>query len=240
MDTQMQSTIAQANLKRLTANPYPGRIIILGMDETGENMVQIYAVMGRSANSRNRVMSSEDGRVFTEPADPSKVEDPSLIIYNAMTEVGPFFVVSNGHQTDAVVSKISEMSLYESLEGWLYEPDKPNYTPRITGASSIHSDRPIELAVIRRLPDGEPDLDTFQYDTKAGFGEGIMTYQGDGDPLPSFQDVPWLLPLTGDIHQVRETYWNALNPENRVSMAIKFIPKVGDSRLFIVNRFEKV
>lgn len=240
--TDTQNTIAEANFNALKANPYPGRGLILGRDKSGKYRVQVYWIMGRSDNSRSRVFSCQGGRVFTEPRDPTKVKDPSLIIYNAMGELEGSFVVSNGDQTDtALTNLIGCTSLYEALVSREYEPDRPNYTPRITGLLTRNGQ--VELGIIKKSPVSiRCDRIFFSYgDVPSGFGYCLTTYAGDGDPLPAFQGEPLLLPINGNTPvAVGGIFWSMLNEENRVSLAVKFIDEAGTSKVSLINKYEKV
>lgn len=237
---------AQANLLRLALNSYPGRGIVIGMDESGKNLVQVYWIMGRSENSRNRVFSSDDsGRLFTEAADPAKMKDPSLVIYNAMAETNERYIVSNGDQTDDIVNTKPWLYSFQSaLFHRQYEPDAPNFTPRISGQCIINETRPIaQLAVLRKSPFSDAcDCAFYSYDEIAsGYGYCITTYMGDGNPLPSWKGDPLLMPLYGNIKDIRNTYMQALNEEHFVSLAVKFIPLDGSkSTIEIVNKYSKV
>ena len=239
---------AAANMFDLRQNKYPGRIIIVGLDETGENLVQVYAIMGRSANSRNRIFERDADRLFTTPADPSKVEDLSLIIYNAMREVDldgdKCFIVSNGHQTDVVAQGYSDgVDLDHVMSCWVYEPDAPNFTSRITAISKWKGGIPLaRMAILRKSPwSNACDRNFFEFsDFGKGFGHFISTYSYDGDPLPPFVGEPLLMPLIGSINDISKTYWGALDADNRVSLAVKFIPKEGPSETVIINEYEKV
>jgi len=236
-----EQELAQKNLETLRSNPYPGRGIVIGTSDTGGNMVQIYWIMGRSENSQNRVFGKDGGRLFTEAADASRVKDPSLIIYNAMGENGFQYVVSNGHQTDPVAQMITQHPLSSILSAWKYEPDDPNWTPRITGVCSLTKMPSLELAILRRTSWDTCERFYYQYtEVVPGFGRGITTYSGDGKPLPAFEGEPKLMPLVGDAQQILRTYWGALNPENRVSLAVKLITcRTGKSTIYIINRFQK-
>lgn len=237
--------LADANLLALSQNPYPGRGIVVGLDETGENLVHGYWLMGRSEKSRNRILSCEGGRLFTEFADPSKVkdgEDTSLVIYNAMRVARDCAVVSNGHQTDDVAQKGMI-----SLGGYIYEPDAPNFTPRITACSfwnRAEGTWRTTMSILRKSPwIGSSGCHRHLYglnDMGRGFGHCITTYSGDGDPLPAFQGEPYLLSLEGDAPTMAAKLWEALNAENRVSLAVKFIPISGPSHITIINKYEKV
>lgn len=233
------------NMHALTANPYPGRGIVMGVDETGEYVVQVYWIMGRSENSRNRVFSFEGGRVFTEAADPSKVKDPSLIIYNAMQESRDFFVVSNGCQTDGAFQHPGAEGLQYALRPYQYEPDSPNFTPRITGTCYfLHSVIPsFQLSILRKSRWGILcDRSLYTYEKIGdGFGFCLTTYSGDGDPLPPFIGDPVLMPLVGNIGDIATAYWDALNKQNRVSLAVKFV-RISSmtSEIRVINKFSKL
>ena len=231
------------NLAALSRNPYPGRGIVMGLLGDGI-FVQIYWIMGRSENSRNRIFSKEAGRVYTAPADPAKVKDPSLIIYNAIRDDGRHYVVSNGAQTDEVAHKLAAGGdMNWALSTWNHEPDAPNYTPRITGVCSLTGPYLFELSILRKSLAGDAtDRHLYQYeDVPEGVGYCVTTYSGDGNPLPSFEGSPYPLPLEGDIKHIADTFWNALNKENRVSLVVKaFSRDTGRSVIHIINKYEKV
>jgi IMP cyclohydrolase len=247
MNAKDLKDLAGRNILALAKNPYPGRGIVAGLDQSGEYMVQVYWIMGRSPNSRNRVFGADnEGRLFTEAADPSKVGDPSLIIYNAMREVSLNYVVSNGDQTDTVINALGPnmFSLDLALRGREYEPDVPNFTPRITAVSSItHGGRiALSMSVLRKSLFGEA-CDRFAYKMSPipGFGYCITTYSGDGDPLPPFSGDPVLMPFVGGIDEIANDYWNTLNAENRVSLAVKSIQiSSGYSSIRIINKYTQV
>jgi IMP cyclohydrolase len=235
-----------SNLAALRRNPYPGRGIIAGLNASSSDLVQVYWLMGRSANSRNRVFKSDGkGRLYTEAADPTKVVDPSLIIYNAMSERKPHFVVSNGNQTDHVVKQLLHYPHYlqPHLSTIAHEPDDPNFTPRITAVSSVHYEKYIvQLSILRRSQWGDTtDRFFYQYEeVPPGFGLCLTTYKGDGDPLPSFSGEPLLMPLGEEITEIARMYWDALNPDNRVALAVKFITRATSiSKIHIINKFEQ-
>jgi hypothetical protein len=236
--------LAGKNFLALKANPYPGRGIIVGLDEMGEYLVQVYWIMGRSGNSRNRVFLVNPGGVlYTAPADPNKVKDPSLIIYTAMTQDNFDFVVSNGHQTE---DAMEEGNLDEVLANWIYEPDSPNFTPRITARfsfiSSPSKEFTTEILVLKKASSGE-ECEKLYYVPKVinGFGFCVTTYDGDGDPLPSFKGTPYLLPLKGSITEIAQNIWGALNEDNKVSLAVKFINReTRKSTVEIINKYHVV
>ncbi len=238
---------ASKGFSALQINSYPGRGFVVGVDESGKNIVQIYFLTGRSENSRNRVFSVDGARVFTEPADPSKVKDPSLIIYNAMTDNEYVSIVSNGHQTDTVAEHYNGENggVEDILAEWQYEPDHPNYTPRITAICHWAEFTPyFQLALLRKATDSQSCERFFaRYpDLPSGSGVSLTTYAGDGDPLPPFRGEPRIMPVVGDIDKNLELYWDALNSDNRISLAVKFTsvdhPKHPDIK--IINKYEKV
>lgn len=240
MEMATVAATAAENLMRLSRNPYPGRGIVVGQDEFG-NIVQIYWIMGRSENSRNRVFAHDDrGKLWTEPADPSKVKDPSLIIYTAMDQRHKAYAVSNGAQTGDAVA-VDQGLMEREVTDWSFEPDAPNFTPRITALSRLGY-RSAEFLVLRKSPGGsETDHAYFILELIQGYGYCITTYMGDGDPLPSFRGEPYLLPLEGSPMQILDLYWESLNHENRVAIALKLInPRTGESIITTINRYEKV
>lgn len=230
---------AAENMETLRKNPYPGRGIVMGMSENGNHAIQIYWVMGRSENSRNRILVEENGVVRTEPFDASKVQDPNLIIYTAIREVQGIHLVSNGDQTDSVADVISYGGDFEhALTGRTYEPDAPNFTPRIS-AMYFNSAKPFKFSSIRKNPDGstEPIRDLHRPEPTNGIGYVIHTYKGDGDPLPSFDQAPYPVPLTGSLEEIAATFWDALNAANRVALAAKSIDtRTGTVDFRIINQ----
>ncbi|HEU0080623.1 MAG TPA: IMP cyclohydrolase [Candidatus Paceibacterota bacterium] len=244
---KIPAQLALENFNALAQNPYPGRGLILGMDEEGNNALQVYWIMGRSESSRNRVFGQEFGRLSVELADPSKSTDPKqleLIVYDAMLDDGAYFVVSNGRQTDDVMAS---RNMDVGLMDYTYESDVPNFTPRITGVFGIHpitGERHYKIVIIRKSSrDDSCERIGYRYQTIGrGFGYCVTTYRGDGNPLPSFHGEPLLMPLRGSPEEILEAYWQALNADNRVALAVKVIPldQVGRSRILIRNKYEKV
>jgi len=236
------NTQAGVNLHGLLDNPYPGRGIIMGRNPDG-NLVQIYWVMGRSESSRNRVLETipdKHGWLRTNIAKQDGYKgDPSLLIYNAMAEERNYYVVSNGTQTDAVIANDNIDAL--EYDNWEYEPDNPNFTPRITGVIRYKSGNLISMRmmILRKSPFGDKcDRWGISFGEVApGFGYFISTYQGDGNPLPSFHGEPLLMPINHtDPAEIAQMYWSALNKDNRVSLAVKIIPPDGPSKIQIINR----
>jgi len=241
--------LAQINLEALKNNHYPGRIIILGMDESKTNLIQVYAIMGRGTDSRNRILvCDDDGRLETKAADPAKMKDPRLIIYKAMDSIGDAFVVSNGHQTTPALihrrdAGNSSLTGLMGLDEWQYEPDKPNYTPRITGLILNGPAPCAEILILKKSPFGlDCQKQLYHYQTfQPGYGYCVSTYEGDGDPLPSFEGEPYLLPLSGTPNEIATEIWGALNKDNRVSLAVKAIDiETGKSTVIIANKYHAV
>jgi IMP cyclohydrolase len=239
------SRTAQNNLMDLSRNPYPGRGLVIGLTPNGRHIVQIYWIMGRSENSRNRLFDYDSfGRLFTVAADPAKVKDPSLIIYDAMLEKDGCFAVSNGNQTNNVMAQIAESThLNAMLRNRQYEPDKPNFTSRITGLVNLNDeDQPAgQFLILQKSPFGDAtERRAYELNLAPGFGYGIMTYAGDGDPLPPFRGDPLLYPVPGTEISMG-AFWSALNPDNRVAIACKAIDlKCRRSTIFVENRFQAV
>lgn len=224
------------NESALADNPYPGRGIVVGVNDSGTEYVQVYWLMGRSDNSRNRLFVIEDNIVKTRPFDASKVEDPSLIIYNAMREIGGNHIVTNGDQTDTIFEFINlNKSFEQALETREYEPDAPNYTPRISAILS--PDKTIQISIIRRVNETS-QREFWQYDNiNDGQGYCIHTYLSDRTPLPSFDQAPFQVKIPTDIEVIADKFWNLLNEENRVSLVVKTINKSnGEVNFHIINK----
>ena len=223
-------------------NPYPGRGLVVGREEGGAAWLQVYWIMGRSANSRNRRFVAEGTTLRTEPHDPGAVEDPSLILYEAMLEAPGVYLVSNGDQTRTLHDALRAGGSFEAaLETREREPDAPNYTPRIAGLLDLRGAAPrLALGILKASPADPARTDRFSYrpaPPPPGLGLGLTTYRGDGTPLPPFEGEPLWLPLPGPPEAVLERYWEALDPANRVALAVKRIPADGEpSRLWIRNR----
>jgi len=235
--------LAEATFRRhLAQNPYPGRGLVLGRSADGAAWLQLYWIMGRSANSRNRVFVAEGPTLRTEPFDASAVEDPSLILYDAMLEQERVYLVSNGDQTRTLAETLARGgSFEEALATREREPDAPNYTPRISGMLDLRGATPavaLSLLKANRASPAWTDRTTFRpAPPPPGFGLGLTTYRGDGSPLPPFEGEPLWLPLPGAPDALLERYWQALAPENRVALALKTIPlRGGPGTLRIRNR----
>ena len=214
--------------EELSASTYPGRGIVVGRSEDGRYAVTAYFIMGRSVNSRNRVFVEDGEGIRTQAFDPSKMEDPSLIIYAPVRVLGTNTIVTNGDQTDTIWQGLQEGKTFgESLRSREFEPDAPNYTPRISALLDTRSGEYEYRMSILKSADGDPsccERFTYSYDNpKAGEGHFIHTYQCDGDPLPSFEGEPARVDITGDIDSFTDLVWNSLNEDNKVSLFVRFI-----------------
>ena len=207
---------------------YPGRGIVIGTSTDGKYAVCAYFIMGRSENSRNRVFVEEGEGIRTQAFDPSKMEDPSLIIYAPVRVLGNSTIVTNGDQTDAIYDLMKDGQTFEqSLRTREFEPDAPNYTPRISGIMNV-ADGKYDFAMsILKSDHGDASQcirNTFTYDNpKAGQGYFIHTYMGDGNPLPSYEGEPTLVSIEGDIDTFTKNVWEALNADNKVSLFTRYI-----------------
>lgn len=212
----------------LSATTYPGRGIVLGRSADGSKAVAAYFIMGRSENSRNRVFVRDGDGIRTQAFDPAKLSDPSLIIYAPVRVLGNKTIVTNGDQTDTIYEGMDKQQTFEqSLRSREFEPDAPNYTPRISGIMHVEGGSYNYALSILKSDNGCPDSCnrfTFAYNCpKAGTGRFIHTYMGDGNPLPSFEGEPELVEIKGDIDAFTESVWNSLNAENKVSLFVRFI-----------------
>lgn len=216
--------------RHLAANPYPGRGLVIGRLLSGA-WVQVYWIMGRSANSRNRRFVVEGSSLRTEARDPAKVEDPTNIIYEAMLELPNRYIVSNGDQTRTIRDALDAGQRFdEALAMREREDDAPNYTPRIAGLLSLEGSAAVELSILRANA-ANPSLTDRTYWRPAppppGLGYGITTYRTDGNPLPPYAGDPLWLPLAGTAEDTADQYWAALDADNRISLAVKQIGEDG-------------
>lgn len=211
----------------LEGNTYPGRGIVIGKTADGTKAAAAYFIMGRSANSRNRIFTERDGAVFTEPYDVSKVEDPSLIIYAAIREYENNLIVTNGDQTDTVYEGLEKgLSFTQALEKREFEPDAPNLTPRISGMLTFEDgDFSYRMSILKSIdPEGSDCARYgFDYPSKAGLGHFIHTYVCDGDPIPTFRGEPERVAIPDDIDTFTDKLWNALDEDNRISLYVRYI-----------------
>ena len=214
--------------KQLKENAYPGRGIIIGKTGDGKKAVAAYFIMGRSSNSRNRIFVEDGEGIRTQAFDPSKLEDPSLIIYAPVRVLGNKTIVTNGDQTDTIYDQMDkQMTFEQSLRCREFEPDGPNYTPRISGILHVENGKYSFAMSILKSSDGNPESCnryTFAYsDVPAGEGHFISTYMHDGNPLPSFEGEPKWMAIPDDMDAFADTLWNSLNEENKVSLFVRYI-----------------
>lgn len=235
--------LAQENKSiRLGQNPYPGRGIVLGLNRSSSHFVQIYWIMGRSANSRNRIFKLENNCLQTQPLDRTKVENPELIIYNALHEIDSNFIVSNGVQTDTIVTHLAEGQSFESaVNRHMYEPDAPNFTPRIAGSISFkNAQSTFKLAIAKKsIFDDSVNRHFFTYEQlMPGFGFCIHTYQSDGNPLPPFLGEPYPVPIAESKEEIADAYWQTLDEANKISLVVKTIAiKSRQTDYQIINKY---
>lgn len=227
----------------LKSNPYPGRGIIIGKSADGKSAVTAYFIMGRSVNSRNRVFVEDGNGIRTQAFDPSKLEDPHLIIYAPVRVLGNKTIVTNGDQTDTIYELMNQQMTFEqSLRTREFEDDAPNYTPRISGIIKTTENNDFNYAMsILKSNNGDPSSClryTFSYNNpKAGEGHFIHTYMGDGNPLPSFEGEPVLVGIPESIDEFADGLWNALNDDNKVSLFVRFINlENGKTETKIINK----
>ena len=228
--------------QELKKNAYPGRGIIIGKSADGEKAVTAYFIMGRSENSRNRVFVEEGEGIRTQAFDPSKLVDPSLIIYAPVRVLGNNTIVTNGDQTDTVYDGLEKgLTFEQSLRSRQFEPDEPNCTPRISGLLHI-ADGTFHYAMsILKSNNGNPNSNnryTYTYENPfAGEGRFIHTYMHDGNPLPSFEGEPKWISIPDDMNTFADALWNSLNEENKVSLFVRYIDiATGNYETKIINK----
>ena len=228
----------------LAARPYPGRGVLLGLTPGGHAAIA-YFIMGRSENSRNRVFTEKGEGIVTQAADESRMQDPSLIIYAPVRCLGKHTIVTNGDQTDTIYDNLAAGdSFEEALLTRTFEPDAPNYTPRISGllARGV-AGFSYRLSILKSAGGNAESAQRFFFDYPqplAGQGHLIHTYEQNGDPLPSFTGEPRCVAVHGDINAFGEGIWQSLNADNKVSLFVRFIAPDGTADTRIYNRFEKI
>ncbi len=214
--------------QELKGNSYPGRGIVIGKSADGKKAAAAYFIMGRSENSRNRIFVEDGEGIRTQAFDPSKLVDPSLIIYAPVRVLGNDTIVTNGDQTDTIYEGLKEgLTFEQSLRSREFEPDGPNYTPRISGVMHIENGQYDYAMSILKSNNGNPQACnryTFSYENcVAGEGHFIHTYQCDGNPLPSFEGEPKLVAIPNAIEEFAQMLWSSLNEENKVSLFVRYI-----------------
>lgn len=228
--------------KELKENSYPGRGIIIGKSPNGKYAVTAYFIMGRSENSRNRVFVEDGEGIRTQAFDPSKLSDPSLIIYAPVRVLGNKTIVTNGDQTDTIYELMDKQQTFEqSLRTREFEPDAPNYTPRISGIMHVENGEYNYAISILKSNNGNPDACnryTFAYTNPvSGEGHFIHTYKCDGNPLPSFEGEPKLVAIKDDMNEFANDLWTSLNEDNKVSLFVRYIDiETGKYESVIINK----
>lgn len=226
----------------LAAKEYPGRGIILGKSEDNR-AVFAYFIMGRSTNSRNRVFEVSNDDIKTKAFDESLLSDPSLIIYSPVRVLGKKIIVTNGDQTDTIYEYLKNKKTFEdALYTRTFEPDAPNFTPRISGLIDIESGLKLKLSILKSDEGDESQALRFFYNydnPKSGEGFLIHTYKENSDPLKSFEGEPIKVSLTGSIDEFSDSLWNSLNTDNKISLAVRYIDMAtGKYEQIIKNKLE--
>ena len=228
--------------QELKGTSYPGRGIVIGRSADGKKAVTAYFIMGRSENSRNRIFVEEGEGIRTEAYDPSKLSDPSLIIYAPVRVLGNKTIVTNGDQTDTIYDLMNQQQTFEqALRTREFEPDAPNYTPRISGVIKVSDGKfNYAMSILKSDIDHPESCNryTFAYENpKAGTGRYIHTYMGDGNPLPSYEGEPTPVEISGEIDEFTDLIWNSLNEDNKVSLFVRYIDiETGEYESRIVNK----
>ncbi len=241
------SNIRKSLERALKGNSYPGRGIIVGKSKDGKRAVFAYFIMGRSENSRNRVFVGYGDEVRTEPFDPSKVRDPSLIIYSPVKCVGRNVIVTNGDQTDTIEQSLKGGHCFRhALMQRTFEPDAPNYTPRISAILHLGkraSEYSYELSILRN-EDGKGKRCTrafYTYEPENGTGHFLHTYKKDGTPLPSFTGDPERVRIGNDLKEFADEIWNNLDADNKISLVCRaYDLKTGASEQVMINKYSEV
>lgn len=230
----------------LAANPYPGRGIVTGLCPDGRRAVIAYFIMGRSVNSRNRVFAAANDGIFTMAADDSKLSDPTLIIYHPVRRLGEYTIVTNGDQTDTIRDSLAAGGrVIDALETRTFEPDAPNWTPRISAVVAVRKGELRYFQSILKSADGNGDSVRRYYfsfpQPVAGEGHFIHTYRCDGNPIPSFEGEPVKVAVRDDVAEFADEIWQSLDNENKVSLFVRCIDlESGDTQDIIHNKYERV
>ena len=228
----------------LTNNEYPGRGIVIGKSADGQSIAIAYFIMGRSANSRNRVFTEDGDTVTIYPADASKVEDPSLIIYSPIRKIGDNLIVTNGDQTDTIYDFLKDGNTFEeALETREFEPDGPNWTPRISGLVMLDDSDRYKMSILKAQDAEGTDCAryTYSYKLQNGLGHFIHTYKQNGNPIPTFEGEPERVAIPNSADEFAEAIWSSLNEENKISMYVRYINVVdGSVTNKMINKFTQV
>ena len=229
--------------KNLTSNVYPGRGIIVGKTPDGKNAAVAYFIMGRSENSRNRIFEKQEGGIIIYPFDASKVSDPSLIIYSPVRTINNNLIVTNGDQTDTVYDFVKEgKSFEEALRTRCFEPDEPNFTPRISAMLTFaEGDFTYKMSILKKNV-GNTECDRFTFDFAAAPGRArfIHTYMGDGNPIPSFYGEPEQVETADCIDEFTAAIWESLNEQNKISLYVRYVSLAdGSVQERMINKNQK-
>lgn len=223
----------------LAGKPYPGRGLLVGLTPDRTQLVTAYFIMGRSENSRNRVFAKKGNDLYTEPFDVSRVEDPSLIIYRALTGYQQYLIATNGDQTDTIRQGLEQgQNWQEALDSRRYEPDAPNFTPRISVLWD-QQQASYQLSILKKPLADDEGCARFYYSYPAvpGYGHLIHTYQGALEPLISYTGEPKLVSIGNDLDELTHQLWEALDPDNRISIYIRFTDaQTGEYTDRIINK----
>ncbi|MBQ1517665.1 MAG: IMP cyclohydrolase [Clostridia bacterium] len=226
--------------KLINGNPYVGRGIIIGKSADGKKAVTAYFIMGRSENSRNRIFVENGDEVIIHPFDASKVEDPSLIIYSPIKKTGNNLIVTNGDQTDTIYDYVSEGKSFEAaLDTRCFEPDSPNWTPRISGMMTFGEKFTYKMSILKSadLEGSECNRYTFSYNSLNGVGHFIHTYVTDGNPIPTFMGEPERVMIPDSIDEFLENIWTNLNEQNKISIYVRYIDlETGKAENRMINK----
>ena len=226
--------------KLINGNPYVGRGIKIGKSADGKKAVTAYFIMGRSENSRNRIFVENGDEVIIHPFDASKVEDPSLIIYSPIKKTGNNLIVTNGDQTDTIYDYVSEGKSFEAaLDTRCFEPDSPNWTPRISGMMTFGEKFTYKMSILKSadLEGSECNRYTFSYNSLNGVGHFIHTYVTDGNPIPTFMGEPERVMIPDSIDEFLENIWTNLNEQNKISIYVRYIDlETGKAENRMINK----
>ncbi|MBR4305202.1 MAG: IMP cyclohydrolase [Clostridia bacterium] len=229
--------------KNLTSNVYPGRGIIVGKTPDGKNAAVAYFIMGRSENSRNRIFEKQEGGIIIYPFDESKVADPSLIIYSPVRTIDNNLIVTNGDQTDTVYDFVKDGKAFEeALLTRCFEPDAPNFTPRISAMLTFaDGDFTYKMSILKKnVGCDECDRFTFDFAAAPGRARFIHTYMGDGNPIPSFYGEPEQVETADDIDEFTKTIWESLNEQNKISLYVRYVSLAdGSVQERMINKNQK-
>ena len=224
----------------LAGNSYPGRGIVVGLSEDGSKAMFAYFIMGRSENSRNRIFVEENGALKTQAFDASKMQDPSLIIYYPVKSVGKNVIVTNGDQTDTIEECLKAGKCFRhALKGRTFEPDAPNFTPRISALLHLANGYSYEMAILKSADENGTACNRFFYDYEpiAGVGHFLHTYVSNGNPLPSFEGEPERVKIPNSVQEFAKEIWNALDGENKISLCCRaYDLKTGSSESVLYNK----